>query len=475
MANRPNVLIFMVDQQRYDACGCFGSRICRTPSLDRLAAEGIRFTHAYTSTTLCTPARASLWTGLWPTHHGLLINTHWRHPVTKGRLDDGIPTLATIFRSAGYATAHFGKWHVGPDSDMPRLGFDRVVTRTDFANALQAAGKRFKLRDVIERGYIVANYPFAGITSADDEDFLEIWLCRRAEDWLAERAKHPDTPFFGCISLPGPHPGYVVPERYAALYDPDRIPLWPNIDDDLEDKPGVQRLFRHDVMKSDTLSHDDWRKCVARYYAFVTLIDEQFGRILDLLGKLNRAQDTLVLFLTDHGDLIGAHGLWDKGPVMYDEQLHIPIVARWPGVIPAGATCDAMVSLLDLMPTLVDAAGLSLPSPVDGRSLWPFFLGQTVPDWPDDVYVQYNGEGISLYTMRAVRSRRHKYVYYPYDRHELYDLQADPWELCNLISDPAYAPVLEKMRARMADWMERSDDVVVEWNVGITPQQARRW
>ncbi|MBI2942225.1 MAG: sulfatase-like hydrolase/transferase [Chloroflexi bacterium] len=477
MAKRPNVLIFMVDQQRSDACGCFGSQACRTPGLDRLAAEGIRFTHAYTSTTLCTPARASFWTGLWPTHHGLLINTHWRHPVTKGRLDEGVATLATIFRSAGYATAHFGKWHVGPDSDMPRLGFEHVVTRQDFADArlslTRGAGQRFELRDVVERGYIVANYPFAGITSADGEDFLEIWLCRRAEEWLAEQARHQGRPFLGCISLPGPHPGYVVPERCAAMYDPDAMPLWPNVDDALEDKPAVHRFFRDNVTRSGTLTHAEWRTCIARYYAFVTLIDEQLGRMLRLLDDLDLAKDTLVLFVTDHGDLIGAHGLWDKGPTMYDEQLHIPIVARYPDVIAAGSTCDAMVSLMDVMPTLVEAAGLALPAPVDARSLWPFFLGQTMADWPDDVYVQYHGEGISLYTMRAVRTRRHKYVYYPYDRHELYDEEADPWELRNRSEDPAYASVLEEMKGRMAAWAERSADVVVEWNVGITPMRQR--
>jgi arylsulfatase A-like enzyme len=200
----------------------------------------------------------------------------------------------------------------------------------------------------------------------------------------------------------------------------------------------------------------------------VTLIDAELGRLVNLIDELDIADDTLVLFVSDHGDLNGAHGLWDKGPMMYEELLHIPLVVRWPGVVPAGQSCDAMVSFIDLMPTLAEAAELPLPKPVDGRSLMPFLKGQTIPDWPDDVYVQYHGEGISLYSIRAVRSRRYKYVYYPFDRDELYDEVVDPWEMHNLAHEPSAAPILEEMRERMARWMTRVGDVMLDWNVDVT-------
>jgi len=386
MLQRSNILIFMVDQQRYDACGCYGSTICRTPNLDRLAGEGMRFSHAYASAPLCSPTRASFWSGLWTHHHGILINTHWKNPVVKGKIDDDVPLLSEIFKAAGYATAHFGKWHVGPAAEMARRGFEHVVTNQGFRQGWKEAGKQAQVTDLVTREYIVQNYPFAGITSADGEDFYEIWLCRRAEEWLRTQAGW-DRPFFCCISCPGPHPGYVVPAGYAARYDPAQMPLWPNLADDLTNKPSVHRLFRDVITHAGTLTDDEWRVCIARYYAFVTLIDEELGRILDLLDELGIVQDTLVLFVSDHGDLIGAHRLWDKGPMMYDEQLHMPLVVRWPGVVPAGTSCDAMVTFLDLMPTLAEAAGLPLPRPVDGRSLLPFLRGETVPDWPDDVYV----------------------------------------------------------------------------------------
>ena len=470
MSPRPNILVFMVDQLRYDACGCFGSTVCQTPHLDRLASEGMGFTHAFASVPLCTPTRASFWSGLWPSHHGVLINTHWQKPVTKNRLDRSVPILSEVLKGGGRQTAHFGKWHVGPDSEMSERGFDHVVTRTDFQSQLKAQGKQFEVRDRISRDYIIKDYPFAGITSAEDEDFFEIWLCRRAEEWLRAQASS-SQPFFCCVSTPGPHPGYVVPESYALRYDPAKMPLWPNVRDDLGDRPAVHRLYRDVIAQCGDLSDDEWRTCVARYYAFITLIDDQFGRLLALLDELHLSENTLVLFVSDHGDLIGAHGLFDKGPMMYDEQLHIPLVARWPGVVPAGEKCDAMITFLDLMPTLVDAAGLALTQPVDGRSLLPFLRGDSVSGWPEDVYCQYNGEGISLYSVRAVRSRRYKYVYYPYDQDELYDEQSDPWEMHNLANEPSAAPILEDMKQRLVRWMESAEDVMVDWNVNLTPKR----
>ena len=209
MSQQPTVLIFMVDQLRYDACGCFGSEICRTPQLDRLAAQGMRFTNAFASVPLCTPTRASFWSGLWPSHHGVLINTHWRNPVIKDRLDDDTPILSEVFNAAGYHTSHYGKWHIGPDSEMVRRGFDHVVTRDDFAAERQAKNFKPEVRDLITRDYIRKDYPYAGITNAEGENFLETWLCRRAEEWIRTQADS-DAPFFCCISTPGPHPGYII-------------------------------------------------------------------------------------------------------------------------------------------------------------------------------------------------------------------------------------------------------------------------
>lgn len=476
---QPNIFIFMVDQQRYDACGCFGSQICRTPHLDRLAQQGMKFTNAFASVPLCTPTRASFWSGLWPSHHGVLINTHWKNPVTKPRLDRETPILSELFKDAGYATAHFGKWHVGPDSEMAERGFDHVVTRDDFQADLKARNVQPQVRDKITRDYIRKEYTYTGITSAEGEDFLEIWLCRRAEEWLRSQVETSDghdssgQPFFCCISTPGPHPGYVIPESWADVYNPAEMPLWPNTHDDLATKPSVHRIFRDVVTQSGSVSDTEWQTCIARYNAFVTLIDQELGRMLDLLDELDVTDNTLVLFVSDHGDLIGAHGLFDKGPFMYDEQLHIPLVARWPGVIPQDQTSDAMVTFLDLMPTLAEAAVLPLPKPIDGRSLLPFLRGESVPSWPDDIYCQYYGEALSYYSIRTVRTERYKYVYYPLDVDELYDLETDPWEMDNLVDAPGAGPILAEMKERLAVWMERAEDVMLDWNIDLRKKVGR--
>ena len=466
----------MVDQWRYDAAGHQGNPILRTPNLDRLASEGVRLTRAFTTVPLCTPTRASLWSGLLPTHHGVLINTHWRSPAPapqNGRLPEGTPTLGTVLRDTGYATAYFGKWHVGPDSDLPRCGFDYQPPPGAFQQRLRERGVRREVRDPITRDYIVKDYLFAGVSSLDGDDVYETWLCTQVERWLREREV--DTPFACVLSLPGPHPGYVVPERYARLYDPADMPLWPNTHDDLAAKPSPHRLYRDTVTHSGTVTDDEWRTCIARYYAFCTLIDEQLGRMLAVLEELGVDRNTLVLFVTDHGDLIGAHGLWDKGPFLYEEQIHIPCVARLPGVLPAGGRCDSFAMLHDLMPTLLEGLGQSPPAPVDGRSLWGQLRGEPAPqDWPDDAYVQYHGEGIALYSIRALRTERYKYVYYPFDEDELYDLESDPWELRNLAHDPNWQTVLREMRARLVQRMRDADDVLHEWNVGLTPFPERR-
>jgi arylsulfatase A-like enzyme len=477
----------MVDQQRFDAAGHEGNPICRTPHLDRLASEGVRFSNAFTAVPLCTPTRASLWTGLWPTHHGVLINTHWRSPAggpQNGRLPEGTPTLGTILRDAGYATSYFGKWHVGPESDLERCGFDYRPARGAYETSLRERGVKREVWDVIRRDYIHAGYTFAGITSLDGDDFREIWLASQAGDWIRRHVQGPGRqqrqPFACVLSMPGPHPGYVVPERYAALYDPKDMPLWPNTHDDLASKPSPHRLYRDVVTQSGSVTDDEWRTCIARYYSFVTLIDEQIGRMLDLLRELDVADDTLVLFLSDHGDLIGAHALWDKGPFLYEEQIHVPMVARFPGRLPAGEVCPAFTSFVDVLPTVVEGLGLSLPQPVDGRSAWSLLQPAGSPqapqapqarpaDWPDDAYLQYHGEGVALYSIRALRTAQYKYVYYPFDRDELYDLASDPWELHNRLDDPALAAVLADLRQRLVRRMAQADDVLREWNVGLTP------
>jgi arylsulfatase A-like enzyme len=477
VAGRPNVLVLMVDQQRADTLGSyggFGAQVCRTPRLDRLAQEGVRFQRAYTPAPLCSPARASLMSGLWPSHHGMIFNSNGRQNDFRHRsqLPGDMPVLGRLFQDAGYRTGYFGKWHVGGDEDIRRLGFAGGPHSTDGASPPAPSPLNYPLIDPVQRRWLRDPTVYSAVTTVDGEDHREIWICRRAQEWLRQQvASQPDDPFFCFVSTPGPHWPCVVPERYAALYDWRDVPLPGNLNDTLEGKPAAHRIYRDEAGESSSLTDDEWRKCLARYYAFVTLIDDAFGETLDVLEALGKADNTIVVYLSDHGDIMGAHKLFDKGPFMYEETVRIPLLVRWPGHIAAGQIVEPFVSTIDLLPTLLEAAGLETPSSqyspqsIDGRSLWPLIQGETPSDWPDDAYSQFAGHGASrgLYDVRMLRTERYKFVYYPHDIDELYDEHEDPWELRNLALEPEWQPLRDELQARLVRRMHEADDPLWHW------------
>ena len=171
----------------------------------------------------------------------------------------------------------------------------------------------------------------------------------------------------------------------------------------------------------------------------------------------------MVVYAADHGDMLGSHRLFNKGMYMYDETYRIPLIMRWPGYMPAGTECDAFVSLVDLMPTMLDLAGVGIPECLDGRSLRPWLRGATVTDWPDDIFAEFHGYESALFSQRMVRTRSWKYVYNPGAEDELYDVESDPGELRNLAPDLGYRHVLRRMKVRLCTWMERTgDDIVMD-------------
>ena len=462
----------MVDQQRRDTLGCyggFGSQVCRTPRLDQLAAQGVRFDRAYTAAPLCSPARASLQTGLWPTHHGILFNTGSRDigVFRNARVGDDVPALGRLLRDQGYHTSYFGKWHCGPESDIRALGYDEGPRPTDARSDGIPRVANYPKTDPVIRRWARGETVYSAVTTADNDDYLEIWYCNRAQEWLrAHLTSRPEQPFLCFLSLPGPHWPNVPPERYAALYDWRDVPLPGNLDDPLTNKPMAHRVYREEAGDSVTVTDDEWRKCLARYYACVTLIDEHFGRTLDVLEELGVAEDTLVIYLADHGDIMGAHRLFDKGPFMYEETTAIPLLMRWPAGMAAGMSAEPFVSTIDMLPTVLEAAGLDVTDGLDGRSLWPLIRGEAPPsDWPDDAYSQFfgHGEGRGLYDVRMLRTERYKLVYYPHDIDELYDEQEDPWELRNLALEPEWQPLREELQARLVRRMQQAGDPLAGW------------
>lgn len=479
MPDRPNILLLLTDQQRRDSLGCYGNPICRTPHLDRLAAEGVRFEQAYTNTAICTAVRATLLTGLEPHQHGMLANFE-RNVGYPWELPAGLTPFSAYLRQQGYRCGVVGKWHLGLTRGPECYGFegthfpgwDGPVTHPAYEAYLEERGlPRWSVRDEI-RGVFPngkPSLPMGGIYEGPVEGtysyFLAELTIQRLRQYAADREAH-GRPFFLRTDFFGPHLPYYLPQKYADLYDPALVPPLPSMAETFEGKPRVHDWY-HRHWAFDTYSWETWQKVVAMYWGYVTLIDEQIGRILAAMEELGLRENTVVFFSSDHGGFVGGHRLADKGPMMYDDIYRIPLLARWPGQAAAGSVCDAgvcdaMVTLMDLMPTFLDIAGAPIPSHVAGRSLLPLLRGQTPPDWPQEVYLQFHGHHFP-YPQRGIRTRTHKLVVNPPDVNELYDLAADPHELRNVYDDPRYAEVRHDLLGRLYRHLVASGDNFYHW------------
>jgi arylsulfatase A-like enzyme len=476
MAARPNIVLIHTDQQRIDTLRCYGFER-HSPAADRLAREGVRFEHAFTPIAICSPARASLLTGLYAHNHGMLNNTHERDAILLD-LPAETPTLTGLLADAGYCCGHVGKWHVG-----------RYKTPLDFGchdylgHGGGAANRTLEVRAYEQ--YLADD----GITPAGGEMDQIVWMLRH-NGWFPASCRVPGPPgatnaaflgaearrllrayaeqhqpFFLKLDFPEPHWGCRCPEPYASMYPPREIPPWPNFPDDFAGRPATYRQRQHQ-WAADRLEWRQWADYVSKYLGLMALVEDQIVGVLDLLDELGLSEHTLVAYTSDHGDLAGSHGLFNKGPVMVEEIYRIPLLVRWPGLAPAGSVRDELVLNMDLMPTLLDAAGVPHPQRLDARSLVPLLRGEPA-EWPDHVFWAYHGEELGLYSQRGIRTHRHKYVYNANDIDELYDLETDPAEMRNLIDDPAQAHLLRDMRERMLAEMRRTDDMIARW----TPAQ----
>jgi arylsulfatase A-like enzyme len=292
------------------------------------------------------------------------------------------------------------------------------------------------------------------------------YLAEKTIERLEALAESDDEePFFHRNDFVGPHHPYAVPEPYASMYDPDDVEPWDSFAETYEGKPQVQENYLSYRGVAD-LDWDEWAEVIAKYFGFVTFIDEQIGRILDALDELG-LDDAAVFHAADHGDFTGNHRQFNKGPMMYEDTYHVPFLVRWPGVVEPGSTCEEFVRLLDLMPTFLELGGVTPPTNVDGRSIRPLLGGETPGDWPETVFAEYHGDEFGLYSQRMVRTERYKFVYNAPDVNELYDLEEDPAELNNLVDHPGYRDVREELERTLAEWMRETDDPIALWTTKV--------
>jgi choline-sulfatase len=426
-ARRPNILVFLTDDHGQWALPTYGNREIIAPNIDYLASSGARMSNAFTPCPVCSPARASFFTGRLPSQHGV---HDWLRESEQALTHPGIDdqtNIAELLQDAGYHTGLVGKWHAARSAE-PKRGFDRWFS------------------------YQVAQYPHFGEQNFSDQGehvqrtgHQSTLLTDEAVDFLRDRPD--DQPFFLFVGYVNTHtPHTQQPERLVAHYRNATF------DDIPDEQPAAHRSGRRKMPTRDAL-REEW----AQYYASVTMIDDQVGRLLDELDAQEEMANTLVIYTGDHGHMNGHHGLFNKGngtvPQNFiEESIRIPCVMAWHDRIPAGQSADEMVDLCDVYATVLDAAGVDVPSDAQdeidspGASFLPLLTsGET--EWKDTQFCEYGNA-------RMARTASHKLVMrYPGPNgtfpNELYDLESDPRERLNCYEDAAYTEVRADLAAKL--------------------------
>src|SRR6266542_5026467 len=505
-----NLLILMGDQHRWDALSCAhdglppeqrtwlmdgpgGRPLVRTPHLDRLAATGTRFTQAVANLPVCVPCRHSFISGLYPHQIGILTNAHyWPY-------DPPVPILSTYLRDAGYATASVGKMHWknrnAPDDHVPdKRGFDFRAGRggnTDGPVDVSLTGgvqsieerrradqiSRFGVGGESREGYVGDVAPQTG------DELPEAWLAGQAVQWLERHAQRGNgQPFCLMLSLDRPHPPNVIPADYEGMYSPDDVPLPPVVPAGfVEDDATMRRQIEARGWRA--LDETELRTSIARYLTNVTYVDDCLGRALEALDRLGFAENTLVVLLSDHGELLGERrqpgfGGGHTKYCLYDSAMRVPLIVRWPGIGQPGQVSHAAVELIDLLPTWLDAAGVAIPAMLPGSSLRPLVEGQNPESigWREHTLSEQYTSAETPQSPRgqwAIRTARYKLIERAGGRSALFDLVEDPNEFRNRIDDPEMIDVRDFLRGRLLrDVIRRAEQYPAQHEGQVTIARA---
>ncbi len=468
---RPNILIVMTDQQRGGTVLPGSPVKALTPHLDRFRAESVTFTRAFCPSPHCCPSRATFFSGLYPSEHGVWNNVNVGNTLSRG-LNDGVRLWSEDLREAGYRMHFAGKWHVSAEESPNERGWDSTRPfrnqfemkpgmwrnepqpyewdRYSAANAGRPATRGEG--QILREGY--GTYTHYG---EKENPFNDRQVTDDAIQTLRSRPQG-EEPWCQYVGLLGPHDPYFVPQRFLDLYDLDDIELPANYTDRMQDKPALYRRTRD---RFDQLSEREHRESIRHYLAFCSYLDSLFGDILQALDETGQRENTLVVYCSDHGDYTAEHGLWCKGLPCFQAAYHVPAIVRWPGRVEnPGRDVDAFVSLADFAPTVLAAAEVATERRFAGASLLPFLAGEAPADWRDAVFTQSNGN--ELYGIqRSVMTREWKYVYNGFDYDELYDLTADPGETVNLATSPEHKPILRAMAKRLWQFAHDNRDTAV--------------
>ena len=449
MTARPNIIVIVIDDLRWDELGVTGHPYMKTPHIDRLAREGARFTRAFHTTPLCSPNRASILTGQYASRHGIIDN------VGRDVASHRLPTYPLALQKAGYETAHVGKWHMGNDPS-PRPGNDYWVSFRGQGKLndpeLQEDGQRH-----VVKGYVT------DLLNERALGFVERPRQRPFALYLAHKAVHPDV--FqrqdGTID-PETLGGYVPAARHRDLYRGQVFHPQPSVlptDVVARSKPALAEAFARKQREPagrallDSI-HAGSQEEIRLRAAMMASVDEGVGMLLDALGRRGVLDRTLIVFVSDNGYFFGEHGLGPERRFAYEDGIRTPLLVRYPPMVKPGTEIDALALAIDIAPTVIEAAGETPGPAIQGRSLLPLLRGER-PAWRTSFLAEYYGEAaipwlVSM-SYKAVRTDRHKYI--DWTQHpgcdELYDLTTDPYELTNLAQGQEHATVRGELRGEL--------------------------
>lgn len=464
-ADKPrNVIFILSDDHRYDFMGFMGHvPYLQTPNMDRLAREGAHLRNAFVTTSLCSPSRASILTGMYSHEHTVVDNTA---PVPQG-----LTFFPEYLQRAGYQTAFFGKWHMGNDSDDPRPGFNHWESF---------------------RGQGVYYNPVLNIDGKQvaykDSTYITDLLTEHAIQWIKE--KKGKQPFFVYLSHKAVHDNFSPSKKYAGCYANEKSYIPPSFNtpqygrhplptvDPKTGKMPAGKDYYGEEMHPDWVktqreswhgvdyayhSTDSWQKYVTRYCETIRSLDESIGTLLNYLKESGLDKSTMVIYMGDNGFAWGEHGLIDKRQ-FYEESVRVPLLVRCPDVIKGGTVIDQMVQNIDIAPTILEAAGLKKPGQMAGSSFMPLLKGEKIP-WRDRIFYEYywEYEFPQTPTMHGVRTDRYKLIRYHgiWDTNEFFDLQTDPYETKNLIASPEYQGVIKSLTGEIFDWLENTKGMFI--------------
>lgn len=465
LQKKPNILMIVEDHVAF-----YGHKGIKTPYLDSLKKRGVFFENAYCTAPLCMPSRKSLMTGLYPHSHGQTDNS-----FESGY--EGMETYVEVLKKQGYETFYFGKWHAGEGcpGDLGCKG----VSYPDYANPYQQkeyldyikrkgivpAAMRVEI-NMCEKGWIddvkegeiysfsrpLLNEALSGILTGPKESheafYVSDLVCRELE-----KRKEEGKPFMIRADFWGPHQPYHPAKEYAELYPPEQIEEYPSFRDSLEKKPqsyffdtGRTTSQGKRLKTPNPMPWEKWAMLFSRCYGQITMADEAAGRILEKLRELELDQNTMIIWTADHGDALGCHGgHFDKGSYMAEEVLRIPLVISYPGALPEGERSQKLISNADLAPTIAGAAGGAMTQ-AEGRNILDLYTDKPVK-WREAVSSETFGHLVS-WEARALRWGKYKYVWNKGDMEELYDLEADPYEMKNLAGERKMEEILKEARKR---------------------------